>query len=273
MAAAVVGTAPGERSEQARVARTSRLAALIGDTLIFGVITFVVNSVFGVEQLTSYSSSPNSGFSISTSSTTVAWPVLTLVAVAYFVTFESVFGATPGKLLTRLKVVRVDGRPLTVGAVVARNLLKPVDWLPILYLLGGLFVLATRNSQRIGDLAAGTTVVYQHRAMQPGETLHASPRAKRILFVALAALTLLTLAFDYFGRPPLVIEGMFNTHRIFVRGTTSYTLGQPSWGFGTITYPVTTRGPSGAADCTGEITLQWEVLGWNAGSADFSCGV
>ena len=68
-----------------------------------------------------------------------------------------------------------------------------------------------------------------------------------------------------------MIEGLFNTHRDFVRGTTSYTLGQPHWGIGTITYPVTTRGGFSANTCTGEITLQWEFLGWNASSSSFTC--
>ena len=55
--------------------------------------------------------------------------------------------------------------PLALRAVIVRNLLKPIDWLPILYLLGGASVLLTTNSQRLGDLAAGTTVVYRHRAL------------------------------------------------------------------------------------------------------------
>ena len=248
-----------------------RLAALVGDTLIFGLITFVVNSVYGVEQLTSYISSPNGGFSVSSSTTAVAWPVLVLAALAYFIAFEGMFGATPGKLLRQLRVVRVDGTPLTLPMVVVRNLLKPIDWLPILYLIGGLSVLATRYSQRLGDLAAGTTVVERHHAMQAGETIHPGPRATRIFFATLAALVLFTIAFDYVGRPPLVIEGMFNTHRNFPRGATSYALGSAQWGLGTVSYPVSTRGGFTAGGCTGQITLQWEFLGWNAGSSTFTC--
>src|SRR5579872_1633865 len=116
MAVAAVGEVITERSEQARVARLARLSALIVDTLVFGVISFVVNSVFGVSHPTSASSF----------TTAVPWAGLTLVWLAYLIAFEAVFKATPGKLLARLRVVRVDGRPLSVGSIWTRNLLRLV---------------------------------------------------------------------------------------------------------------------------------------------------
>ncbi len=263
MAVAALGEGISERSEQARVARLARLAALVIDTFLFGVISFVVNSIFGVTQMTS-------SFTFTTE---VPWAGLTLVWLAYLIGFEAVFGATPGKLLARLRIVRVDGRPLTVGSIWTRNLLRLVDWLPLLYLLGGASVLLTANSQRVGDRWAGTTVVYHHHALHPGETRKAGPTARAWFSAAVAALVLFTGVFNFLGRPPLVIQGLFNTGLDFPAGVSSYSLGDAQWGFGAVSYPVTTWGATSAADCKGTITLEWSGLGWNGSSSSFECGV
>jgi uncharacterized RDD family membrane protein YckC len=263
MAVAALGEVISERSEQARAARLARFAALLVDTFLFGVISFVVNSVFGVTQMTS----------AFTSTTQVPWAALTLVWFAYLIGFEAVFGATPGKLLARLRVVRVDGRPLSFGSIWTRNLLRLIDWLPILYLIGALSLLMTANSQRVGDKWAGTTVVYRHHALHPGETINAGRSARVWVGAIVAALVLFTALFDYFGRPPLVVEGIFNTGLDFPRGVTSYSLGPAQWGLGSITYPVKTYGRTSAADCTGSITLTWQVFGWQDSTGSFECGV
>jgi uncharacterized RDD family membrane protein YckC len=76
----------------------------------------------------------------------------------YFLIFEAAVGATPGKLVTGLRVLKKDGGRCTIGAAFVRNLLRFVDALPFLYLLGALFVSLTPYKQRLGDLAAGTVV-------------------------------------------------------------------------------------------------------------------
>src|SRR5919198_3920072 len=83
-----------------------------------------------------------------------------LVFAAYDVLFE-VFasGRTPGKRLNGLRVVRVDGSPVTFFTSAIRNVLRLVDILPGLYLVGIVTILVTRQNQRLGDVAAGTLVV------------------------------------------------------------------------------------------------------------------
>jgi uncharacterized RDD family membrane protein YckC len=270
MAVAAIGAISSERAEYARDARLARALALVLDAFALGLLTFVVNSVYGVEKITSGSPVPDgAGFARFSTSTVVDWPWLLLMGLVYFSVTEATFGASPGKSLAMLRVIRVDGKPLDIRAVVIRNVLKPIDWLPILYLLGGVSVLITANSQRLGDLAAGTTVVYRHRALEPGATRSASPRARRIGTILLAAAVLFTITFNYFGRPPLVVEGSFNTRRDFPWAVTAYTLGTPEWGLGTVTYPITASTRFSA--CNGTITLRWSVLGWTEGGSSFSC--
>lgn len=76
-------------------------------------------------------------------------------------------GQTVGKRLLRLRVVDAGGLRLTAAQVVLRNLLRPVDSLPLAYGLGALTMLASPLRQRLGDLAAGTVVVYEPLAVLP----------------------------------------------------------------------------------------------------------
>ena len=78
----------------------------------------------------------------------------------YDVLFETLAsGRTPGKRWTGLRVVRIGGRPVGFAASAIRNIVRLVDFLPSLYLVGMVTVVATRMNQRLGDLAAGTVVV------------------------------------------------------------------------------------------------------------------
>lgn len=278
MAVATAGSISPARAEYARNARIARVFALIVDTLVFSVISIVVNNVYGVTHVTGGSPLASvSGFATYTTSTDIGpvWSIL--VGLAYFTVPEALFGATPGKFAARLRVIRVDGRPLDLRSVVIRNLLKPIDYLPLFYLLGGACVLITANSQRLGDKAGGTTVVYRHRALEPGATRSATPSALRLLFAMLALAVLLTMAFDYFGRPALVIQSMYNTQSQLMRDVSSYSLGQPRWGFGEVTYPITVSTTQSAAVdggkiCQGSIQLEWVwIEGWSAGSAGWDC--
>ena len=83
---------------------------------------------------------------------------------AYPVAFElGAGGRTPGKRWSNLRVVSDDGSPVTFRGSALRNVLRLVDILPALYLVGTIAIFATRNNQRLGDLAAGTLVVREPR--------------------------------------------------------------------------------------------------------------
>jgi uncharacterized RDD family membrane protein YckC len=90
---------------------------------------------------------------------------LSIVAVfaiqwGYFVAFELAWeGQTPGKRALGLRVVDDTGGRAPFTKLAIRNLLRIVDFLPILYGAGVLVMLSTGRGQRIGDLAAGTLVV------------------------------------------------------------------------------------------------------------------
>lgn len=76
-------------------------------------------------------------------------------------------GQTIGKRLLRLRVVDAQGLKLQPAQVVVRNLLRPVDALPVFYLVGGAAALVSARAQRLGDLAANTVVVRTRHAPRP----------------------------------------------------------------------------------------------------------
>jgi uncharacterized RDD family membrane protein YckC len=78
-------------------------------------------------------------------------------------------GMTPGKRALGLMVLNDDGSPVRWPAALTRNLLRAVDFLPALYALGLVSALVNRDFKRLGDLAAGTVVVYRqgtHRSVE-----------------------------------------------------------------------------------------------------------
>jgi len=87
----------------------------------------------------------------------------------YYALFEVFWnGQTPGKRLVRLRVISDSGRPITVYEAVVRNLLRIIDQLPGLYVVGIISVFLTARNKRLGDIVAGTVVVHE-KAMQDSQ--------------------------------------------------------------------------------------------------------
>ncbi|MDE1163933.1 MAG: RDD family protein [Pseudomonas sp.] len=87
--------------------------------------------------------------------------LLFLVNWWYMVLFEVLNqGRSPGKQLMGLAVVQDDGTPIGWSASLVRNLLRFVDMLPLGYFLGAISCLQHPTFKRLGDLAAGTLVIY-----------------------------------------------------------------------------------------------------------------
>lgn len=79
-------------------------------------------------------------------------------------------GQTPGKRRMGIAVVNEDLTPIGWGTSMIRNLLRWADFFPFLYTAGMVSMAASARFQRLGDLAAGTLVIYQEA---PPEGTHA----------------------------------------------------------------------------------------------------
>ena len=133
-----------------------RFLALLADTLLFCACFFpITRLVKGVWLMT-----PNDHRWVR------GWFVfdplcLTFLAIMalYFVLLEGLAGATPGKWLLGLRVVRIDGRRPGLWKSLLRNALRVVDSLPTLHILGAILIARSAERARFGDRVAGTRVI------------------------------------------------------------------------------------------------------------------
>jgi uncharacterized RDD family membrane protein YckC len=128
-----------------------RISAALIDLIVLFVVFVVLCVTIGEARL-------KDGFSFYLEGIPQLAVLLVLVFFYYFA-LEATFGRTVGKSLLGLQVVGPDGGRPSLGATGVRTVLRVVDWLPLLYLVGFVTMMATGSRrQRLGDLAAGTTV-------------------------------------------------------------------------------------------------------------------
>ncbi len=126
-----------------------RAAATIVDTIIcfFGIGYAVALATGGVNE-------EGFGFEVT------GLPALLVFFLwfAYYVVMEATVGATVGKLILGLRVVKSDDSSLDWQASIIRNILRIADGF-CFYLLGAILAWNSPLKQRLGDRAAGTVVV------------------------------------------------------------------------------------------------------------------
>jgi uncharacterized RDD family membrane protein YckC len=91
-----------------------------------------------------------------------------LLSIGYGIGMEWLWrGQTLGKRALGLRVMDARGLKLQVSQIVIRNVLRAVDTLPLLYMVGGIACAVNRYSQRLGDIAANTVVVRRQPMLIP----------------------------------------------------------------------------------------------------------
>jgi uncharacterized RDD family membrane protein YckC/uncharacterized membrane protein SpoIIM required for sporulation len=145
----------------------SRASAAIIDLLLIILVELAI-SVFLTE-----SGSVFRGRSSGVQRMSSAW-VMAVVGLigfgilwGYYVFFEAIWdGQTPGKRWLNIRVVQDGGYSVSFGASAVRNLLRFVDIQPIpTYGLGLVSMIISKSGKRLGDIAAGTIVVHEQRAL------------------------------------------------------------------------------------------------------------
>ena len=130
------------------------------DTIIW--ITLAVGAGWGLTSLLGDSRLAAGLYSLTAFAVFWAYPVICEVYLD---------GATPGKKMAGIHVVRDNGLPVGWRESALRNLLMTADFLPMLYVTGLVCMLFDGRFRRVGDLVAGTLVVYRDRPLQRTDTL------------------------------------------------------------------------------------------------------
>jgi len=73
--------------------------------------------------------------------------------VLYFVVLEGLFGATAGKLILGLRVIKIEGGCPGLFKGFMRNLMRIIDGLPAFSILGIILILTSEERTRLGAAA------------------------------------------------------------------------------------------------------------------------
>ena len=84
--------------------------------------------------------------------------VFLFIIFAYLTLMEAYVGWTVGKRILGMKVVDGSGNKIGLSKSVIRNLLRLVDGLPTLNILGIILIISSPEGQRFGDRIAKTFV-------------------------------------------------------------------------------------------------------------------
>ncbi len=102
----------------------------------------------------------------------VFYLIIGLPIFLYYLLFETFWdGKTPGKAAMKLKVVKLDGSKPGFGSFFVRWIMRIID---ISITSGGIAVvsiLMTEKGQRLGDMAAGTTVITERKRVKLSDNL------------------------------------------------------------------------------------------------------
>ena len=135
-----------------------RFLALVIDFVVFGVVFFPVTRIVKGTWLMSQSDHLwGYGWLV----TDPLCLTFLAVIVIYFVVLEGMYGATIGKRLVGLCVVGLDGHKPGIRRALIRNLLRAVDGLPALNILGVVLIATSPERKRFGDRVAGTRVLVE----------------------------------------------------------------------------------------------------------------
>ena len=140
-----------------------RVAAFILDGIIVGVVNFALLIVVAAAGGTAETSGSSFSVNVEGGVAALYYLLAFAISIGYFVVWQGRSGATVGKRVMDLRLVKDDGseEPPGPGRALARWLLFVADGFPyfIPYLTGFIVALASKRNQRIGDMVASTLVI------------------------------------------------------------------------------------------------------------------
>lgn len=142
--------------------------ASIGERILAAVVDYIVIGVYAFLLVILYVY-----FQKYVKGSMIAFGVLAaLPALLYdFLCELALNGQSFGKMALRIRVVRIDGTQPSAGAYLLRWILRIVDITMSSGSVAVLTILINGKGQRVGDIAAGTTVIRLKSAVTIGDTI------------------------------------------------------------------------------------------------------
>lgn len=150
MANLVINTAQNVNLDYKIVSVGERILAFFIDLLLFALYLFVVELITDAM-----------GQAFTDRWTVMGVQQLLLLPLMFYSLYMHILfqGQTVGKMVMKIRVVRMDGAPAHWSHYFTRWMLRLVDIWLFTGALGLLTLIFSRKTQRIGDMAAGTVVV------------------------------------------------------------------------------------------------------------------
>ena len=155
-----IETAQNVKIQQNVASANTRIGAFLLDMLIiagyYAIILLIMNAL---------------GFSLD-ESLYVYYALLSLPIFFYSLLFETLMnGQTPGKYICEIRVTKLDGSKPTFGSFLIRWVLRLIDISLASGSIALLTILLNGKGQRLGDLAAGTTVISEKTTISINDTI------------------------------------------------------------------------------------------------------
>ena len=139
---------------------TTRIGSFLIDLLIIFAYNFLIILFF---QIIGYKPSFNEA---------ILYLIVNLPTTFYSLIFEvAMNGQTPGKYLNKIRVVKIDGSKPTLGNYLTRWLLRIIDLWFFTCSVAVFTILFNGKGQRLGDIAAGTTIISERKRVKLRDTL------------------------------------------------------------------------------------------------------
>ena len=156
--------------ETAQNVSIQQQVAGIGDRILGYLIDLLILGAYWIASiylLSAFGLDSNTNGSIN-----IYFMLIGIPSFLYFLLLESFWdGRTPGKAALGLRVVKIDGSKPGFGSFFVRWLMRTID---ITLTSGGVAVftiLLNGKGQRLGDIAAGTTVITERKKVQLSHTI------------------------------------------------------------------------------------------------------
>lgn len=139
---------------------STRIGAFLIDALIMGGYYLLIYLVLDSLNL-------NSGGELY-----LIYGLLSLPVLFYSLLFETLMnGQSPGKFLNKIRVTKLDGSKPTFSNFLIRWMLRVIDITMASGSIALLTILLNGKGQRLGDLAAGTTVISEKKTITINDTI------------------------------------------------------------------------------------------------------
>lgn len=164
--------------------------ASVGDRIIATILDYLVLFVWAVVWIGLFTAiSTNTRAGLTNGSLVIG--VLVVVPWVFYHLLSEIFfnGQSLGKRARDLKVIRLDGTPPSIGDYLLRWLLRLIDFNLLTGAVAVITILINGKGQRLGDLAAGTTVVRLRPGTRLDDTIMLPDAHYQVVFPQAANLT------------------------------------------------------------------------------------